>query len=241
MIYLEKAMASSMARADKVCDACSKNRTILNTGVTRRFHATYHAVRDAVADDIIGEPVAAVHFSPSSLMHGHIHSIDMLSFLLFDPPIGCVSGDFQPTDLAFSGDQIPFDPMATYTLEFDNGVFATTIPAGEGGEFEVFGSNGAMRVINNGTGIRLRTKQEMKGVRPTWIKTPFPEPEPSSAVVRCLENLVRAHESGQPSLGNVALTHHITKACIGVSESHRINATWIDLPIINRDLYIFHT
>ena len=239
MIYLEKAMASSMTRADEVRDACSKNRTILNTGVTRRFHATYHAVRDAVADGIIGEPVAAVHFAPSSLMHGHIHSIDTLSFLLGDPPIRRVRGDLQPIDLVFACDQIPFDPKATYTLEFDNGVFATTIPAG-GFEFEVLGSNGSMRVINNGTGIRLRTKQGRKGVRPAWIETPFPEPEPSSAVVRCLEDLVRAHESGQPSLGNAAFTHHITEACIGVAESHRANSRWVDLPMTNRDLYIFH-
>ena len=42
---------------------------------------SYHAVRRAIAEGEIGEPKAAIHYAASSLMHGHIHSIDTLSFL----------------------------------------------------------------------------------------------------------------------------------------------------------------
>jgi hypothetical protein len=41
----------------------------------------------------IGEPQAALFFGASALMHGHIHTIDTLSYLLGDPPIARVRGE----------------------------------------------------------------------------------------------------------------------------------------------------
>ena len=62
----------------------------------------------------------------------------------------------------------------------------------------------------------------------------------SAQVVTCLEDLVEAHESGRQSIGNIEVTHPITEACITVAESHRQGGRWIDLPMQNRDLYVFH-
>ena len=57
------------------------------------------AVRHAIAEGEIGEPRVAVHYAASSLMHGHIHSIDTLSFLLGDPKIEAVRGELLPRDI----------------------------------------------------------------------------------------------------------------------------------------------
>ena len=35
-------------------------------------------------------------------------------------------------------------------------------------------------------------------------------------------------------------THEITEACIGIAESHAQGGIWLDLPLANRDLYVFH-
>ena len=56
----------------------------------------------------------------------------------------------------------------------------------------------------------------------------------------CLEDLVAARESGQPTRGHIGITHHITEATIAVAESHRRGNAWIELPLKERDLYIFH-
>ena len=37
MLFVEKAMASSMERADEIRDAIKRNNTLFNTGVLRRF------------------------------------------------------------------------------------------------------------------------------------------------------------------------------------------------------------
>ena len=118
MLYVEKAMASSMAAADDIHDAVLKNGTVFNTGVLRRFDNRYGVVRDAVLRGDVGEPRAAIHYARSSLMHGHIHSIDTLSWLLGDPVIRSVRGEIDPRDYVIEGDHIPYDPIATYELEF---------------------------------------------------------------------------------------------------------------------------
>ncbi|NKB67988.1 MAG: hypothetical protein GKR89_13085 [Candidatus Latescibacteria bacterium] len=239
MVYMEKAMASSMDAADDLKDACLAAGTVYNTGVLRRFDNRYDIVRQAVARGDIGTPKAAVHYAASSLMHGHIHSIDTLSFLLGDPPIKAVRGELLPRGLEIVGEQIDRDPLATFQLEFANGVEAWSVPAG-GWEFEVLGDEGAIRSINNGAGVQWRPPGAKVGRRQGWEEAPFDFVTPQSTVVSCLEDLVEAYETGRPTLGHVELAHHITEACIGVAESHRRGGTWVELPLRNRHLYIFH-
>ncbi len=243
MLYVEKAMASSPRMADAARDACIANGTVFNTGVLRRFDNRYDAVRQAIAAGAIGAPQATVHYAASNLMHGHVHSIDTLSFLLGDPPIDAVRGELLPRDprggpRPVAGNHVPSDPDATFHLRFAGGVEAWSVPAGNW-EFEVLGSAGAIRSENNGAGITLRTAAGA-GRRPDLAPAPFEVPEPRSPVVACLEDLVDAYESGRPTRAPVDLSARIVGACVAVAESHRRGGAWIALPQAERDLYVFH-
>lgn len=239
MLYVEKAVASSMVRMDEVFEAVTANKTVFSSGVLRRFNKHYHAVKDLIDRGEIGEPKSAVHYAASSLMHGHIHSIDTLSFLLGDPKIKSVRGELHPIDTKIQNNQIPADPRATYQLLFDNGVYAASVPAGQW-EFEVLGSEGCVRSLNNGQSIQLRKPGGMVGKRPAWEDVEVKVDKEGSHVVDCLQDIVDAYEQGRPTLGPVDVTHHITEACIAVAESHRAGGGWIDLPLNDRELYIFH-
>ena len=57
---------------------------------------------------------------------------------------------------------------------------------------------------------------------------------------RVLRILIDAYEQGRPTLGHVEVAHHVTEACIAVAESHRRGSSWVNLPLRDRDLYIFH-
>ena len=235
MLYVEKAMACSMGRADEIRDAVHTNGTVFNSGVLRRFDNRYDVVRDAVLGGKIGEPKAVVHYAASSLLHGHIHSIDTVSWLLGDPTIVQVRGELDPRDYAIVGGHIPYDPRATYELLFEGGVRAWTVPASYW-EFEVIGTEGAVRSLNNGADASLRVAQEGRG----WQEIGLPPVEPVSTAMSCLEDLVAAHESATPSRGNIDVTHHVTEACLAVAESHRRGSNWVELPGVDRDLYVFH-
>ena len=239
MIYLEKAMASSMERADEIRAAVQRNNALFNTGVLRRFDNRYEAVKDAVAAGQVGEVRAVLHYASSSLMHGHIHSIDTVSYLIGDPAIAAVRGELLPPGLPVEGNHIPADPLATYQLRFVNGVEAWSIPAAPW-EFEIIGSEGAIRSCNNGADVLLRQPGPPQGRRVSWAKAPVEPVTPRSTTQCCLEDLVAAHEGGQPTRGHIDVTHHITEATIAVAESHRRGGAWVELPLPSRDLYIFH-
>ena len=73
-----------------------------------------------------------------------------------------------------------------------------------------------------------------------WEAVPVDPVPPRSTTQCCLEDLVAACESGQPTRGPIDVAHHITEATIAVAESHRTGGAWVELPLPSRDLYIFH-
>ena len=236
MLYLEKAIACSMARADELRDVCTGNGTVVNTGVFKRFNSGFQVVRDAIAAGDIGEPKIAVAFARSTLVHGHIHSVDLISSLIGDPGIVSVRGDLVPPDDQFVGEQLPKDPLANFQIRFESGVEGWSVPAfGWEMEAEVIGSEGSIRALNNGAGVMLR-----KGEWDEYEVRPVRIPSPNSPVAACLEDIVDARESERPSYNNIDLAHHTTEAVFAAAESHRRGGVWVDLPLENRDLYIYH-
>ena len=237
MVFCEKAMSCSMEKADAVRDACHRNGTLYNTGLLRRFNNQNHMIRRRIEDGDIGEVRGAVILTRSSLMHGHIHSIDTLSYLLGDPKVMAVRGDLLPRATKIEDNWLGHDPGAAFEIEYENGLMASSVPFQGTWEFEVMGSDGSIRSMNDGQEVQLRAK----GRRGEWWDiAPDPTVQPESSVVYLLENLVNAHESGGVTLGNVDITHRTTETCLAVAESHMKGGAWVTLPMQERDLYVFH-
>ncbi|RIK38441.1 MAG: hypothetical protein DCC57_20905, partial [Chloroflexi bacterium] len=171
MIFCEKAIACSMREADAVLEAVGSRRIPFNTGVLRRFNRAYHQARDLIAAGEIGEVKTAVHYAASNLLHGHIHSLDTLSFLLGDPQVESVWGELLPRDLAIENNRLDKDPNGIYQVRFANGVEATTVPGGAW-EFEVLGTGGSVRICNNGGEVALRQAPAQR--RGSWENVPLP-------------------------------------------------------------------
>ena len=68
---------------DEIRDAVKANGTIFNSGVLRRFDNRYDVVKEAIEEGRIDAVKTVGHYADSSLMHGHIHSIDTISYLLW--------------------------------------------------------------------------------------------------------------------------------------------------------------
>lgn len=236
MIFCEKAIACSMREADAVLEAVGSRNIPFNTGVLRRFNRTYHKAREIIASGEIGEVRAAVHYAATNLLHGHIHSLDTLSFLLGDPKVVSVSGELFPRDLQIENNRLDKDPNGIFQVTFENGIEATSVPAGPW-EFEVLGTLGSVRLLNNGGGLRVRKASPEK--RHSFADVEVETPATHSTTQFCLEDLVAAYEEKRPTLGNVQICHHLTEVCFAIAESHR-QGRRITLPIENRDLYIFH-
>ncbi|MBI2299983.1 MAG: Gfo/Idh/MocA family oxidoreductase [Armatimonadetes bacterium] len=238
-IYCEKAIACSMIEADAVLQAVASRSLPFNTGCLRRHDNRYEQLRDLVTEGAVGRPQAAVHYAPSSLMHGHIHSIDTLLYLLGDPKVARVRGELRPRDLDLTSNRLDADPSAVYELETDTGVYATTVAAGSW-EFEVIGSEGSVRTYANGAEAGRRRSVPAGERFTTTVAAPLEPLVPASATLRLMEDLANALAEGRPSREGVERAHHATEACLAVAESHRRGGEWVELPLGNRELYVWH-
>ena len=236
LIFSEKAIACSMLEADALLKAVQENGALFNSGVLRRFDLRYHQARDIVRQGEIGEPQAAVHYAKTNLLHGHIHSIDTLSFLLDDPKVESIWGELNSIDHRIPDNRLDDDPYGIFQLSFANGVAATSVPSGNW-EFEVLGDSGSVRMFNNGAGLQLRKSEGGRARIATEV--PVEKVPEHSATQFCLEDLILAQEEGRPTLGHVEIAHHLTEVCLALAESHR-QGQRISLPLENRSLYIFH-
>ena len=237
MVFLEKAMACSMREADAILQAYQPRGIAFNTGVLRRFDTRYHQMRQRLVQGEVGELRAAVHHAASSLMHGHIHSVDTIMYLLGDPRALRVRGELRG-DAVAKDNRFDKDPQAVYQIQFEGGVEAWTVPVGHW-DFEVWGAKGMIKGLNNGMDWVERLPAAA-GRHTIYPEKSFENVPPYSATLYAFDDLVRAHEEQQPALGNVKVTHHATEICLAVAQSHLEGGKWIDLPLQNRDLYVWH-
>ena len=237
MVFLEKAMACSMREADAILKAYQQRGIAFNTGVLRRFDTRYHRMREWLVQGEVGELRTVVHYAASSLMHGHIHSIDTIMYLLGDPRALRVKGELRG-DAVANHNRFDKDPQAVYQIQFAGGIEAWTVPVGHW-DFEVWGAKGMIKGLNNGMDWIVR-QPTAAGRHTIYPEKLFENVAPNSATFYCLEDLVRAHEEGRPALGNVEVTHHATEICLAVAQSHLEGGKWLGLPLQNRDLYIWH-
>ena len=242
MLYLEKAISNTIRGADSVLEACRRNGTVFNSGVLRRFCGWADATRAAIEKGQVGEPQVVAHFGTGSLMHSHVHSIDTISYLLGDPGITAVRGELRPRETRIDGNRVDEDPRATFHVVFANGVEAYSVPGGPV-ETEVVGTEGSIRALNTldpgEASVQIRASSRGRSV-PEWQPVPVPPIAQGSPVVACLNDLVDSYESGRPTKANVESSHAVAEALLAVPESHRQGGAWVELPVENRELYVFH-
>jgi len=239
MIYLEKAMACSMEEADAVKAAVERNGTVLNTGVLRRFGDHYQRMRGLIAEGKIGRPLAVVQMSGGTLLHSNIHAVDFAMYMLGEPRAARVRGELFPRDLQIDGNRLDHDPPAVYQVQFEDGSEAWQVPHGNY-DVRVIGTGGIIDALNNGMDFSWRLPRQPESKWARYEQEPLQIGIEKSATVACLEDLVEAHETGRPSLNHVGIAHHATEICLAVAESHRRGGAWVDLPLENRGLYVYH-
>jgi len=239
MMYLEKAMACSMTEADALRDAVVKAGTAFNTGVLRRFDERYWWARKLIERGEIGRPHTVVQYSGGNLLHGGIHIVDTMMYFLGDPQATSVRGELTLGDITLADNRFSNDPRAIFEVGFEGGMTGYAISGG-GWDIEVFGSEGSIRAINNGIDWSWRkpTKDADKWV--AYREAAYPQVGFRSSTINCLEDLVEAHEQQRPTLNHIAQCHHSMEICMAVAESHVQGCRRIELPVSDRDLYIWH-
>lgn len=236
-IYCEKAIGESLAQIEAVKQAVEARDIAFATGVLRRYDPRYQVVRELIANGGIGVVQGAVHYGGTTLLHGHTHSLDTLLWLLGDPRLARIRGDLRqgPSD----GASWASDPGGWYQMQTDSGVLCHSVPCGNW-EFEVTGSEGVVRTLNNGAQVSLRRKRpvgtrfhELQPVEP-------PAVTPRSATVVILEELAAALLDGAPLREGIGIAYHVTEGCFAIAESALRGGAWVELPLVGSEVTVTH-
>lgn len=235
-IYCEKPLCGSMEEADAMMEACETHGVRFNYGTQRRYMPLFRAFRHIIDTGQLGDIQGVIgHCGVGSAQWGHTHTADMLLFLAGDSEVDFVQGTVVADEDDWDGDRLNTDPgIANAYARFKNGIHAYIV-AGGGYEFEVSGTRGKLRSLNNGVVAQWRTLTETRHV---LEETPFPPFERESGTVAAIKDLVEALDTGRDTQGNIRLARRSQEMILGFVESHRQNGARVPLPLANRKLYV---
>ncbi|MEE2659908.1 MAG: Gfo/Idh/MocA family oxidoreductase [Candidatus Latescibacterota bacterium] len=234
-VYCEKPLCNSMAEADAMKTAIDAHGTRFNYGTQRRYVQLYRNARAMADSGDIGELQAVIaHCGASVAQWGHTHAADMLLFLAGDGEVEYVQGSPEIAADDMDGERILVDPRIEMAyVRFANGVHGYFVAAGDY-EFEMSGSEGKLRTLNNGSGYTWRTT----GDRGDLVDRDPPSVQIESGTLRALEDLVRAIDNDKPSKGPIEIACRSQEMILGIVESQRQGGARVELPLHNRDLTI---
>ena len=236
-IYCEKPLCCSMKEADAMVEACEKHNVKFNYGTYRRYCDLYHKMRELIENGELGKIQCVIGECRGGAAQWVLsHAADMILYLAGDPEVEFVQGTTTAKDDDWEGDKLYIDPgINSSYVKFRNGVHGYMV-AGGAYEFEVLGTKGRARTLNNGLGGQL-----WKCGGQQWDileEFPFPDVNIESGTVGCIEDLVNAIEDDGETLGNIHLTRRSQEIILAIIESHRRGGMRITLPMENRNLYV---
>ena len=173
-IICDKPMATSLAEADEMIVACSRERVKLAIGHQRRFLAAWQEAARLVREGAIGEPLRACVNAGVGLLNNATHSIDMMRYLLGDPAAEWVMGNVQRRTDRYER-SIPCEEHAVGAVGFANGAVGTVLSGlplqGRQPWVQVFGSAGTIEV---GIGTPDPTKRAIRDDGSMRVSERFP-------------------------------------------------------------------
>ena len=234
-IYCEKPLCNAVHEMDLIREVCTKRKIAFNYGAQRRYMPVYAKVRELVADGAIGSVDAIIaHCGVSSAQWSLTHATDMLLYLAGDVPVKFVQGTMMINDEDWKGDILKRDgSICSGYISFINGIHAYLSASG-GWEFEVSGSTGKLRIINNSLGYQMRCKNNVGQLE----EVNLPDIEICGGTQRGIEDLAKAIDVQGQSLGSLDVACRSQEVIFGLAESHRCGGKRVEIPLRNRQLAI---
>jgi predicted dehydrogenase len=196
----------------------------------------FRRVRDLIETGGIGRLQAIIACCGSGgALWTHTHTADMLLFLAGDAQVAFVQGMLATQERDWDGERLTLDPsLRMGFVGFASGAHGYIVSA-PGDEYEVRGSDGAVRILNGGIDIEWRRARE------PWRllqSEPLPEAPQGSGTVAGLLELVAALDGESEPSGAARVARAGLELLFAMVESHRQEGRRVPLPLVNRRLTI---
>jgi predicted dehydrogenase len=241
-VWAEKPIAVSLAEADAMVEGCRRAGVLLAIGASRCWDATYTRMRELVELGEVGEVLQVNGFGRCALSHNGSHLLTLVAYLAGGPAARCrwVFGHMADDGQAAADD----DLSGNGYLQFEHGpqAFVRAMPCGAADwEFEVIGTRGRLRAVNDGEDVELWKLAEatLPGRRREPARHVFPRPAAvATANLRTVQDILVGLETGKQPNCNGEAGRQALEVAIALRESHRRGGVRVELPLADRSLRI---
>jgi predicted dehydrogenase len=240
-IWAEKPIALRLEEADAMVAVCREHGVALAVNCARRWNPFFAQTRRLIDEGALGELLQVTAFGQCGLSHNGSHLIDTVRYLA-GSDVEWVYGEME-SDEAAAGEQ---DLMGNGYLAFANGVrgFLRGMPTGPAfWEFDVLGSEGRVRLVNNSAQVEYTTMvPDARSGRKLPMQTAFPWPTHMEGTgITIVRDLVDAATNGTSPRCSGEDGRAALEIAIALRESHRRGGAKIALPLADRTLGILST
>ena len=188
-IFLEKPIASNLADARRVVDACASAGIALSVNHTRRGDHTYRRARRLIDEGVIGHMHSLTAFQSGSLMFGGTHLFDTMNYLVGDTPISWLAGHLD--------EPAGFDPGGSAYFVYESGVRGfVNASSGSGASFRIHAVGGEGEIVIGNYDLELR-RTNPNSRRREPVRHVFPQVIPAvSPMTQLIVELLDAAEGG---------------------------------------------
>ena len=236
-IFCEKPLATSLADADRMIQACEKNNTILSVDHTRRFTPLWRHMKEKIIDSgKIGELQyidGRLSGKRGSIFRNGTHLIDAICYLADSEPEWVFAelekGYEDYTEYRGDGGRTPeLEPSASGYIHFKNSVrgFYTGTSkntAGPKWRFEVMGSEGYIAIDKDA--VLHKGKTSEVSVAPKWEVSGIP---------RGVRELIQAVDTDGEVASPGCAAHMVVEVIFGFFESQKRDNAKVHLPLPRR-------
>ncbi len=233
-VFCEKPLATSLADADRMLAVCAAHGTLLVVNHNRRWHPTYHAARQALADGAIGDVVCLyAHWPSGRLGNVGTHVFDALHLVMRER-IAAVSGTLDRTGRPDCRGAEYRDPGGWGIVRFAGGAHgfveaSETLPAPLGLGLRFVGSTGEMALNDRGCLVTPHGGETVQVAGPA---------DDVVTMRLAVDEIVNALDMGTPPTSTGEDGRAALEVIIGFHASDRRQGQWVDLPLTGQDRQI---
>lgn len=233
-IYCEKPIATKLADAERMLNACEASRSLLVINHNRRFNPNYRRLRDFIAGRGLGELTSAgLQWGTGRLGNVGTHFIDALC-LIAGRRVEAVSATLDLSRRPDCRGALFQDPGGWGLLRLEGGLIATMDAADCGTVSATITLNGTLGCAVTGAGeVHLEFRD---GRAEQW-----PAPAGNfSSMDRAMAEIVESLDGTTPAPETSDAALHALETIVACHASHRRNATWTSLPLagVDRDIEV---
>jgi len=238
-ILCDKPLATTLAEADRIGELCQAQGVALAFGLDRRWQQPYRALRQRIADGMVGTVTSVIAYGSPNLINHGCHWYDTALMLAGDPEPIWASGLVDDVSAAPPDARRRMDPPGRGWVGLSNG--ALLYLASDGGPrpaFEVIGSQGRLLILGDASEVyhvNTATNAGAPSLRAVELPAHGDAWPAGPAMVRDLVNAVATQSQ---TACDVAQARRATEIGFAIHLSHAQQGARIPLPATERTLSI---